>query len=306
VAEFLIFALAAAALLLAAALLVRGSRARISEDLLHKLRMGGQSAAAQEQAEAGPSQLRWPLREYAEAWLRRSGVEAQRSFLIKVAIADVVVALLVALFTTPWVGLLALLVLVPAAVWVYLVGKAGRRKSLIILALPNFLDGMVRVTRVGASLPAALLAVTKESTGPIRGLFLQVVTRQQAGLSLEQAMKNVGDFYDIEELGLISSVLRLNQRYGGRTDLVLERIAEWMRSRVAAQAEFSALAAETKLSAVMLSVLIPGIGAFIIINNFSYIAGMWHDPTGKLILIAAFALLLTGIFTLMRMSKLRN
>lgn len=303
--EFLLFTLAVLLLLAAAWVVFRSGRPEFSESLVQKLgeRKGGANPV---ELPSAPGAARWKIDDYLRAWLRKAGIENVVGFWVKFGLADLLVSVLLGLFTTFWVGLLVFVVLVPAAVWLYLISRANKRRAQVVLDLPNFLDGMVRITRVGASLPAALLAVTKESRGPVQALFYQVALRQQAGLSLEQSLKMVGDFYGIKELTLISAVLRLNQRYGGRSDLVLERVADWMRTRVAAQAEFAALSAETRLSALMLSVLIPGIAAFILVYNFQYLASMWADPLGRNILIAGVVLMVSGIVILMRMSKIRD
>lgn len=281
-------------------------------ELLARLQIGAAQGASPKQAEGGRTvaeegpvqRIRFPLGDRLEAYLRQAGYEV-RPYALRAVPVGLLLALLLGLFTKWILALAFLLLLYPAGLWLHLRRRIGKRRAQMILDLPTFLDGVVRVTRIGASLPAALLAATKDATGPVKDLFVQVIRRQQAGLSLDQAMRQVGDFYQIRELRLVASVLRLNARYGGRTDVVLARIADWLRSRVAAQAEFAALSAETRLSAWMLSLLVPGLAVFIILYNVTYIAHMWTDPVGKWILVGAFALLASGVLLLLRMSKLR-
>lgn len=303
--SLLLFILAIIILLITAIVLARGSKPRLAVDLLRRGNPDADEVNSAPAAAGRADSAGWPVQEYALAWLRKCGVTSAVRFLVKLLVFDLIASLLAGAFIGVAIGALVF-ILVLLGAWLMLLSRANKRNTQIVMALPNFLDGMIRVTRVGASLPAALLAVTKESQGPIRDLFLQVAMRQQAGLSLEQAMAQMGEFYEIRELSLIASVLRLNQRYGGRADLVLERIAEWMRGRVAAQSELAALSAETRLSALMLSVLIPGIAAFIVFYNFQYMSMMLDDPMGRIILIAGVALLALGIVILMRMSKIRE
>lgn len=310
--SLLAFFLGFVILIVLAVVLARGPKQKLALDLIQRREAGGAGAesdraavGAASAAEDQSDKSGWPLQEYAQAWLVKCGVRSPQGFLIKLLIFDAVASLLAGFFARAALGILVFL-LVPLGAWLWLLSRANKRNAQIVLGLPNFLDGMIRVTRIGASLPAALLAMTKESQGPVRDLFLQVAMRQQAGLSLDQALAQVGKFYEIKELVLIAAVLRLNQRYGGRVDLVLERIVEWMRGRVAAQSELAALSAETRLSALMLSVLIPGIAAFIFVYNYQYMAMMLDDPTGRIILLVAAVLLVVGIFILMRMSKIRE
>lgn len=290
----LAFLFAALCLLAAAVLVWRKSRPPLAVGALHP----GASAETLHLPD-------WPWKDRMRAWLRKCGVTDPRGFAIRLAIGTLLCAVVAALLA-PWWAVPLVLCTVLVLAWLALVWRGQRRRAQIVVELPNFLDGMVRITRVGASLPAALLSMSKDARGPIRDVFLQVGLRQQAGLSLDQAMTQVAKFYDISELHLLAAILRLNQRYGGRVDTVLERIAEWMRSRVAAQAELAALSSETKMSGLLLSLLVPGLGAFIFITNYRYMALMLKDPTGRTLLAVALALMVSGIVLLARLARIKE
>ena len=241
---------------------------------------------------------------WAEEWLRQSGLRPQ-SYLPKAVLAGLLITLLLALLVDDYLALAFLLIFYPLALWGQIRYRIGKRRSAAILALPGFLDAVVRASRVGASLPAALLGATKDAQGPVREVFNQIMRRQQSGTPIDRAMLVVGKRYEMQELAIIATVLRLNMRYGGRTDVVLERIADWLRGRVMAQAEFNALSAETRLGALILSLMIPGLALYIVLMNHAYLQGMWAVSIGRILLIAGGALLLTGVILLNRMAKLR-
>ncbi|HUX18023.1 MAG TPA: type II secretion system F family protein [Acidithiobacillus sp.] len=241
---------------------------------------------------------------WAEEWLRQAGLRP-KSYLPKAVLAGLLITLLLALLVNDYLALAFLLIFYPLALWGQIRYRIGKRRSAAILALPGFLDAVVRASRVGASLPAALLGATKDAHGPVREVFNQIMRRQQSGTPIDRAMLVVGKRYEMQELAIIATVLRLNMRYGGRTDVVLERIADWLRGRVMAQAEFNALSAETRLGALILSLMIPGLALYIVLMNHAYLQGMWAVSTGRVLLIAGGALLLTGVILLNRMAKLR-
>ncbi|WP_346380567.1 type II secretion system F family protein [Acidithiobacillus sp.] len=240
----------------------------------------------------------------AEEWLRQAGLRP-KTYLPKAAIVGLLITLLLAFLVSGWLALAFILVFYPLALWGQVRYRIGLRRSAAILALPGFLDAVVRASRVGASLPAALLSATKDAHGPVREVFNQIMRRQQSGTPIDQAMLTVGKRYQMQELAIIATVLRLNMRYGGRTDVVLERIADWLRGRVMAQAEFNALSAETRLGALILSLMIPGLALYIVLMNHSYLQGMWAVSTGRMLLVAGGTLLVTGVVLLNRMAKLR-
>jgi len=293
-------------LLLAAAGIWLGSRRKVPQAVaMARARAGMVASESAEDAKLSSAAVypQPPVFERVRDRLRQAGLNP-RAYLWKAVVFGILGALLLLL----WNGLLALaflLLFYPVSLWLDIKRRIGKRRATAILELPGFLDAVVRVSRVGVSLPAALMAATKDASGPVKEMFSQVMRRQAAGMSLDQALHQVADFYDIRELRLIAAVLRLNIRYGGRTDIVLERIADWLRGRVAAQAEFAALSAETRMGALILSLMIPGLAVYILIFNYQYIFGMWEMPLGKWLLIGGFALLVLGVILMMRLSKLR-
>jgi tight adherence protein B len=302
--SFWIFLLALFVLAAAAGIWLGGRRPVPRAVALARIQAGGAAGAGRDDAKlTAAAYPQPPILERLRDRLRQAGLNP-RSYLWKAGAIGVLVALGLVL----WNALLALAFLLffyPAGLWLDIKRRVGKRRAAAILELPGFLDAVVRVSRIGVSLPAALLAATKDATGPVKEMFSQVMRRQAAGMSLDQALHQVADFYQIKELGLIAAVLRLNIRYGGRTDIVLERIADWLRGRVAAQAEFAALSAETRMGALILSLMIPGLAVYIMIFNYHYILGMWLNPLGKWLLIGGFGLLALGVVLMMRLSKLR-
>lgn len=236
--------------------------------------------------------------------LRQAGM-TPRTWLIKSLLIGLFLSLLIALFLRPWMAPIFFLFIYPMGLWAYIQQRIRKRAALALMDLPNFLDTVVRTSRVGASLPAAMLAATKDAQGPIREVFNQVMRRQQSGMPLDRALLVVAKHYQMQELAIVATVLRLNIRYGGRVDIVLERIADWLRGRVSAQAELNALSAETRFGALIMSLLIPGLAIYIMIMNSKYLLGMWDDGTGRIILIFGAILLLTGVVLVNRMAKLR-
>ncbi|MDI9675005.1 type II secretion system F family protein, partial [Pseudomonas aeruginosa] len=80
---------------------------------------------------------------------------------------------------------------------------------------------------------------------------------------------------------LVGSVLRLSVKYGGRADVMLERMAVFMRDLEQAERELTAMSSETRLSAFVLVMLPIAIGSFVVMTNPKYLYGMWGDPSGR-------------------------
>ncbi len=157
---------------------------------------------------------------------------------------------------------------------------------------------------IGSSLPAAFQSAAPQSDLPLRGCLERASRMMRAGVEIDKALFQLSELYRVQEFMLVAAVVRLSFKYGGRGDLVLERMAAFMRDREMAERELVALSAETRLSAWILALLPITIGSFIIFTNPAYILGMWNDPTGRHLLYGAAFLQVLGIFLLFRLAKL--
>ncbi|MDW3684082.1 type II secretion system F family protein [Cupriavidus sp. CV2] len=219
-----------------------------------------------------------------------------------------------------WGALLAAMVLAAATVGGGLAAVAGLVMGLVVLyfllwhrarrlgtrlrqQLPSFLDAVVRMMSIGSSVPAAFQTAIGNTEAPLRQCLVQAIHLQRAGKELDQAVLQVARIYRVDELMLLSSVLRLAVRYGGRADIVMERTAAFMRDREQAQQELRALSSETRLSAWILGLLPLVVGGMMFIMNAAYIMMMWRDPTGKTLLLVAVMLELMGAAMLYRLAK---
>jgi tight adherence protein B len=95
-------------------------------------------------------------------------------------------------------------------------------------------------------------------------------------------------------------------RYGGRADVMLERMATFMRDLDQAQRELVAMSAETRMSAWVLTLLPIGIVGFLVVVNPAYFAAMWNDDSGRHLVYGALALQAVGAYLLYRLTRLRS
>ncbi|MDN7493439.1 pilus assembly protein [Burkholderia sp. AU31652] len=188
---------------------------------------------------------------------------------------------------------------------VWLASRIQRRRLKIVRQIPSFLDGIVRLVTLGNSVPAAFQSALLTTEEPLRGCLDHVSRMLRGGVEIDRAMVHIAKIYRTEEFELVGSVLRLSVKYGGRADVMLERMAVFMRDLEQAERELTAMSAETRLSAFVLVMLPIGIGSFIVVTNPKYLHGMWNDPGGRTLLMFAFLLQLAGSVWLYRMARLR-
>jgi tight adherence protein B len=193
-----------------------------------------------------------------------------------------------------------------AAVALIVTARAQRRRLTIVTQLPAFLDGIVRLVTLGNSVPAAFQAALQSTEAPLRECLDHVSRMMRAGVEIDRALAHVAVVYRAREFEFVGAVLRLSVKYGGRADVMLERMSAFMRDLEQAERELSAMSAETRLSAWVLVALPILIGGFLIATNPAYFQAMWGDASGRRLICLAFALQAVGGYLLYRMTRLRG
>lgn len=184
--------------------------------------------------------------------------------------------------------------------------RAHRRKLAIVQQLPTFLDGIVRLVTLGNSVPAAFQAALSTTDEPLRECLERVARTMRAGVEIDRALAQVGSVYRVREFALVGAVLRLSVKYGGRADVMLERMSAFMRDLEQAERELAAMSAETRMSAWVLAVLPIVIGGFLIASNPEYFNAIWRDASGRTLVYVAFGLQAAGGCLLYRLARLRS
>lgn len=200
----------------------------------------------------------------------------------------------------------AVLVTCGAFIYFLVTMRANKRRQQIVRQLPLFLDGIVRLITLGNSVPAAFQASLQTTEAPLRECLDHVSRMLRTGVEIDRALSQVAVIYNVRELELVGAVLRLSVKYGGRADVMLDRMSSFMRDLEQAERELTAMSAETRMSSWVLGLLPVGIGGFLILSNPGYFATMWFDPTGRNVVYLAFALQALGSYLLHRMATLRN
>ena len=198
-------------------------------------------------------------------------------------------------------GLLAML-LIGGAFFIWL--RVQRMRRQIIRQLPGFLDVIVRLIVMGHATQAAFQTAVATTKQPLRDHMDNAMGLIKAGVNIDQALLQVARKVHIEELFLLASILGLGMRYGGRSDVLLERVAHFMRDHEEAEEELVAMSAETRFSAWILGLLPVVVGGAIVTTNGTYFARMWTDPTGQAMVIGAVGLQAVGALLLYRLARL--
>ncbi|MCX4220741.1 MULTISPECIES: type II secretion system F family protein [Pseudomonas] len=202
-----------------------------------------------------------------------------------------------------WIGFLLLLVLPLLALRLYVSWRYQRRLRRMIEQLPQLLDHTVRSLKSGRTLADAVLGAIDASEDPLKNAMGRVQRNVQLGVSLPEAVGDVAELYEKDELRLFAVGLKVNHRYGGNASELLENLIRMIRERDQASRQLRAMTGETRITAWVLGLLPVGLAGYFLLSNPKYLIAMWNDHSGQMMLASAFGLQVIGSLLLWRMLR---
>ncbi|NBA95075.1 type II secretion system F family protein [Pseudomonas sp. R5(2019)] len=213
------------------------------------------------------------------------------------------VLMLIGLVAAGWPGLLVMLVSGPLALRLFVSWRYRRRLKKMISQLPGLLDHAVRSLKAGRTLTDAVLGAIDASADPLAESMRRVQRNVQLGVSLADAMHDLAELYEQDELRLFALGLRINHRYGGNASELLENLIKVIREREQAARQLAAMTGETRMTAYVLALLPIAMVGYFLATNPNYLLGMWDDTSGQHMLLGAFILQVLGCVALWRMLR---
>ncbi|MFB4394088.1 MULTISPECIES: type II secretion system F family protein [unclassified Pseudomonas] len=202
-----------------------------------------------------------------------------------------------------WAAAGMALVGLPLLAYLGLSWRCRRRARQLVEQLPSLLDYSVRSLKAGRTLGDAVLGGIDGAREPLRSAMGRVRRNVQLGVALDDAVKELAELYDLDELHLFALALRINQRYGGNASELLDNLIKLIREREQGRRQLKAMTGETRVTAWVLAALPLGMIGYFLLANPTYLLGMWRDSHGQLMLLLAFALQALGCLVLWRMMR---
>ncbi|MCE0917299.1 MULTISPECIES: type II secretion system F family protein [unclassified Pseudomonas] len=202
-----------------------------------------------------------------------------------------------------WVAALMVLFGLPLLGHFYLAWRCRRRLQQIVQQLPGLLDYSVRSLKAGRTLNEAVLGGVDSTREPLRSAMLRVRRNVQLGVPLEDAVNEFAELYGQAELRMFALGLRINQRHGGNASELMENLIKLIREHEQGDRQLRAMTGETRITAWILGALPLAMVGYFLFANPTYLLAMWHDRSGQLMLLFAFALQAVGCLVLWRMMR---
>ncbi|UDY25390.1 type II secretion system F family protein [Nocardioides sp. Kera G14] len=187
--------------------------------------------------------------------------------------------------------------------WVYLGFKQNARRKAFNRALPDTLQLISGALSAGLSLQQSLDTVTNDGIEPVASEFRRILVETRLGVSVEDAMEGVAQRYESKDFSWVVMAIRIQRQVGGNLAELLDTVAATMREREYLRRQVNALAAEGKLSAVVLGLLPPLFVLYLCFTNWDYVSPLFTDLRGNIMLVGGTLWLGVGVFWMSRLIK---
>lgn len=178
---------------------------------------------------------------------------------------------------------------------------AKARTKKFTSAFSDAIDIIVRGIKSGLPVNDCLKMIGKECPEPLAGEFRVLTENVGMGMTMDQALERMYERMPTSELRFFTIVLSIQAKTGGNLAEALGNLSGVLRARKLMAEKIKALSAEAVASAFIIGALPPGVVALISITAPAYMAPMFSDSRGHLMLVMAAVWMIIGIFVMRKM-----
>ena len=200
-----------------------------------------------------------------------------------------------ALLSPFWV----ILAVVPPVILNFVVrGRASSVRNDFGEQLPENLDVLASALRAGHSLAGAMGVVADEAPEPSKREFSRVVTDEQLGIPLDEALEVTGKRMQNSDIDQVAVLALVQREAGGNTAEVLDQVTKNIRARMDVRRLVKVLTAQGKFSSVVIALVPLGIFVFLVLVNPSHLDPLFHEPVGQVASVGAIVMLGLGFLVI--------
>jgi tight adherence protein B len=185
--------------------------------------------------------------------------------------------------------------------FLYVSYKKHQRLQKFVRQLPEALDLIARALRAGHTFQVGLKMLGEEFADPIGTEFDKTLAEINFGAGISEALKNLAQRVDCPDLHFFVVAILVQRETGENLAEIAENIAKLIRKRFELQDRIRALAAEGKLSAIILFALPFFLALALSVTNPKYIGMLFTDPIGRGMLGGAAVIMVIGAIIIKKM-----
>ena len=176
-----------------------------------------------------------------------------------------------------------------------------RRESKFLNGFPDAVDIIVRGVKAGLPLLDCLKMIASESPEPVKSEFRMIVETQAVGMPLGDACQKLYEEMPVPEANFFGIVITIQQKSGGNLAEALGNLSRVLRDRKKMKAKIQAMSQEAKASAGIIGSLPLAVMTLVWLTSPQYIALLWTEPLGRVMLAASAFWMFTGVMVMKKM-----
>ncbi|HKW73631.1 MAG TPA: type II secretion system F family protein [Candidatus Dormibacteraeota bacterium] len=186
----------------------------------------------------------------------------------------------------------------------YLRNRRGHRLQQFNAGLPRAMELIANSMKAGQSVAQSFASVTDNAGPPIADEFALARREIELGASVESALNNMVKRIGSSDLRLMVMVITIQRSVGGDLPAILITLADTMRQREEMRSEVLAATAQSRASALVIT-LLPIIAALLLYFVVrDYFLPMLTNPLGWFLLAVAAVLLFIGNLLIRRLTAI--
>ena len=188
--------------------------------------------------------------------------------------------------------------------WAYLRNRRGHRLRQFDAHVPRAMALIANSMKAGQSVAQSPTAVTDNAGPPVADEFALARREMELGASLESALNNMVKRIGSNDLKLMVMVITIQRSVGGDLPAILVTLADTMRQREEMRAEIMAATAQSRATALIIT-LLPIVAAlllYFIVRD--YFRPMLVNPIGWVMLMLSGFLLFVGNVIIRRLTAI--
>jgi tight adherence protein B len=179
------------------------------------------------------------------------------------------------------------------------IGK--RRTKKFTASFADAVDIIVRGIKSGLPVHDCLKIIARETEKPLSIEFTKLVENIGMGMELNIGLEKMYERMPTSELRFFTIVLAIQAKTGGNLAEALANLSVVLRARRLMREKIKALSSEATASAGIIGSLPPAVMLMVSVTTPSYMALMFTDSRGNLMLLGSVIWMSLGIFVMKRM-----
>jgi tight adherence protein B len=170
---------------------------------------------------------------------------------------------------------------------------------------PEALDSLTRALKAGYPLSAAVDLLAMEQPEPLAGEMRRLRDQWKLGVGWDLALDDLSNRIPLPEVSMFVAAVKMQNRVGGRLNDVLARLGESMRDNQVFESEVRSIAAHSRITGSILTVLPIAIAIMLYVVNPDYILTLVRREEGRLMLLAVVVANVAAHFLVRKLTQMR-